>query len=55
MQKILIIIGVVLIIVGTLWPILTNLNIGRLPGDLIIKRKKFTLYFPIATCLIISF
>ena len=28
--------------------------IGRLPGDIMIKREKFTFYFPIVTCIIIS-
>ncbi len=43
-----------LIAVGILWPTLRSLNIGRLPGDLIIKGKKITFYFPIVTCIIIS-
>lgn len=53
-QKALIIIGIMLIAVGILWPTLRSLNIGRLPGDLIIKGKKITFYFPIVTCIIIS-
>ena len=28
--------------------------LGRLPGDIVIKRKKFTFYFPLATSIIIS-
>ena len=28
--------------------------IGRLPGDLLIERERFTLYFPITTCLVAS-
>lgn len=28
--------------------------IGRLPGDIIIQRKNFTFYFPLATSIIIS-
>ena len=28
--------------------------IGRLPGDIVIKRGQFTFYFPLATCLLIS-
>ena len=28
--------------------------LGRLPGDIYIKREHFSFYFPLATCLIIS-
>ncbi len=43
--------GVFLIFAGKL-PFLREL--GRLPGDLLIKKKNFTFYFPLATSLIIS-
>jgi len=32
----------------------TNVPIGRLPGDLLYRRKNTTIYFPLATCLILS-
>ncbi len=28
--------------------------LGRLPGDIVVKRKNFTFYFPIATSILIS-
>ena len=28
--------------------------LGRLPGDIYVKRENFTFYFPLATCIIIS-
>ena len=28
--------------------------LGRLPGDIIIKKDNFTFYFPFATCLVLS-
>jgi hypothetical protein len=28
--------------------------VGRLPGDILVKKEKFTFYFPIVTCLLIS-
>jgi hypothetical protein len=31
-----------------------HLGIGRLPGDIIIKRDNFTFYFPLLTCILIS-
>jgi hypothetical protein len=54
MSKPLIIIGLILIAVGLLWPWLGKLGLGRLPGDIIIERDGFRLFFPITTCIIIS-
>ena len=54
MSKKLIIVGCLLIVVGLLWPILEKLNLGRLPGDIIVRRDDFRFYFPITTCLVIS-
>lgn len=53
--KIIIILGAVLIIVGLLMLFAGKLPfIGRLPGDILIKRDNFTFYFPITTSIIIS-
>ena len=41
--------GLLLVLAGR-----TNLPIGRLPGDLLYRRKNTTIYFPLATCLILS-
>ena len=49
-----IIFGVVLIAVGLLWPVLSKLGFGRLPGDIVIERENFRLYIPIATSIIVS-
>jgi hypothetical protein len=46
--------GVILIIVGLLWPLVQKLGLGRLPGDIVVERENFRFYFPIATSLIIS-
>jgi len=55
MAKMLILLGVVLIVVGLLMLLLQKTPFfGRLPGDILIKREKFTLYFPLATSIIIS-
>ena len=53
-QKIFIIIGVLLIIVGLLYPFLKDIGLGRLPGDIVIKKENSSFYFPIVTCIIIS-
>jgi len=50
----LIAIGLVLVVVGLLWPWLGKLGLGRLPGDIVIERGAFRFYFPIVTCLIVS-
>ncbi len=54
MARLLIAIGVVLILAGLLWPALTRLGIGRLPGDIVIRSGGFSFYFPIVTCIIVS-
>lgn len=54
MGRWLIIFGVILIVAGLLWPLLQKFGLGRLPGDIVVERENFRLYFPIATSLIIS-
>jgi hypothetical protein len=50
----LIILGVVLVVAGLLWPWLSRLGLGRLPGDIVIERENFRLYIPITTSILIS-
>ena len=53
--KTLIIFGVILAAIGLILILGEKIPwIGRLPGDIIIKRDKFTIYFPLLTCIIIS-
>ncbi|MBK6960057.1 MAG: DUF2905 domain-containing protein [Gammaproteobacteria bacterium] len=54
MQKTLIYLGLVLVVVGLLWPWLGRLPLGRLPGDFQIDRPGFRLYIPLGTMLLIS-
>ncbi|OGA44640.1 MAG: hypothetical protein A3F74_17935 [Betaproteobacteria bacterium RIFCSPLOWO2_12_FULL_62_58] len=54
MAKWLITIGIILVVLGLLWPLLAKLGLGSLPGDLKIERKGFTFYFPITTSIIVS-
>jgi hypothetical protein len=54
MQRTLIIIGIIILLAGLLWPWLIKLPIGRLPGDIIIDKPNFKLYIPITTMVIIS-
>ncbi len=53
-QRILITLGVVLIGVGLLWPYLEKLGLGKLPGDILIRRENYSFYFPITTGLLVS-
>jgi hypothetical protein len=43
-----------LVLAGLLWPVLTRLSFGRLPGDVVVERENFRFYFPIVTSLVIS-
>ncbi|MGH8657188.1 MAG: DUF2905 domain-containing protein [Gammaproteobacteria bacterium] len=54
MSRALIIIGVVLVLLGLLWPSITKLGLGRLPGDIVIERENMRFYFPITSGLLIS-
>jgi hypothetical protein len=52
--RLLIILGIVLVVLGMLWPLVTRLGLGRLPGDIVIERENFRLYIPIMTSVIAS-
>ena len=53
--KVLIILGAVIVGIGVLLVVGDKIPwVGRLPGDIIIRKEKITFYFPIVTCLILS-
>jgi len=53
--KTLIYLGIVLVIVGALIVLAGKLPwLGHLPGDITIERERFSFYFPLATCILIS-
>jgi hypothetical protein len=54
MVRWLVAIGLMLVVIGLLWPLLSKIGLGRLPGDIVIERGNVRFYFPIVTCLIIS-
>jgi hypothetical protein len=54
MQRILIVVGLVLLLVGLFWPWLGKLPLGRLPGDIVIERQNMRIYFPITTMILVS-
>jgi hypothetical protein len=53
--KLLILFGIVLALLGVLLLVVGKIPlIGRLPGDITIRKGDFTLYFPLATSILIS-
>jgi hypothetical protein len=54
LQRLLIGLGLVILVVGVLWPVLSRIGIGRLPGDIMFQRGGATFYFPLATSIIVS-
>ncbi|RMG29271.1 MAG: DUF2905 domain-containing protein, partial [Gammaproteobacteria bacterium] len=54
MSRLLVTLGLILVLVGLLWPLLRRLGLGHLPGDIVIERDHFRFYFPIATSLLLS-
>jgi hypothetical protein len=53
--KVLIVLGAIIAGIGVLLMVGDKIPwIGKLPGDIIIRKEKFTVYFPIVTCIILS-
>jgi hypothetical protein len=44
--RLLIILGIVLVVLGMLWPLITRLGLGLLSDDFVIERENFRLSFP---------
>jgi len=53
-QRFLIGLGLVVLIAGIAWPMLSRIGLGRLPGDILVQRGGTTFYFPLLTCIIVS-
>jgi len=55
MAKIIIVIGVVLVLIGLTILFLQKVPfLGKLPGDILIKKENFTFYFPLSTSIVVS-
>jgi hypothetical protein len=52
-RALLIVFGILLVVGGLAWPLLSR-YLGRLPGDIVVRRGNFTFAFPIVTCLLLS-
>ena len=53
-QRFLIGLGLVILATGIIWPFLSRIGLGKLPGDIVFQRGETTFYFPVVTCIIIS-
>ena len=55
MGRILVLIGAVLLVVGLLVMFADRVPfLGKLPGDVVVRKKNFTFYFPIVTSILVS-
>lgn len=54
MSRALIIVGLLIVLIGLLWPWVSKLPLGHLPGDIVIKKQNMAFYFPITTMLLVS-
>ena len=54
MGRTLIILGLVLVAAGLLWPVMQKIGLGRLPGDIVVERDHFRFYFPLVTSILVS-
>ena len=54
MARFLIVLGLAILVIGLLWPYLSRIGLGGLPGDIVIERENMTFYFPLMTCLLLS-
>ena len=52
-RTVLLVAGIALVLAAILWPLLSR-YVGRLPGDVVVRRPGFTFVFPIVTCLVLS-
>lgn len=53
-QRVLIVLGVMMVAAGLAWPWLRKLPLGRLPGDIHVVKEGFSFHFPIVSCIVVS-
>lgn len=52
-RQLLLALGVLFLLAALLWPLISR-YVGRLPGDIVIRKPGFTFVFPVVTCLLLS-
>jgi hypothetical protein len=53
--RFLVVVSLIVLLAGLLWPVMDRISFGRLPGDVVIERQNTTLHVPLATGVILSF
>lgn len=54
MRRLLIISGLLILVLGIVWPWIVKAPLGRLPGDIVLRRGNLTVYLPIAASVVLS-
>jgi hypothetical protein len=54
MQRLLILLGLLILLAGLAWPWIARLGLGRLPGDINVERDGWSFHFPVVTSIVIS-
>ena len=54
MSRFFLTLGVIFVAMGLLWPLVSKIGLGRLPGDIVIERENVTIYLPIASSILVS-
>nr|WP_172683491.1 DUF2905 domain-containing protein [Rickettsia monacensis] len=54
MQKFFITLGLLITTIGLVWPLISNLKLGRLPGDFFFQKGNFYFFCPLTSCLLLS-
>lgn len=52
--RFLISLGCAIVLAGICWWLAQRLGLGRLPGDIVVKKKNFTLYVPLVSSIVLS-
>lgn len=53
-QKILIAAGILIITIGFMWPWISKMPFGKLPGDIVVDKPGFKFFFPITSMVVLS-
>ncbi len=55
LAKMLIVFGIIIAVVGAIMLVAPKIPwLGKLPGDFVYRGERFTFYFPLATCILLS-
>lgn len=53
-QKIIILFGALIMLIGLLWPYISKIPLFRLPGDIVVDKPNFKLFIPITSMILLS-